>query len=224
MSDYCVGNCLSWDAVSGNLTIQEDPLGGLQCTPTGQSIRVAGHKTAVAVSAQNNGLFMTAAGELGTLVTPTMKTLQIQAASASLNAEISPGQGPFGYAVTAPMTFANPSPVYPMLVVLQVSYTYQFQLRGDGGSGGIYIQVILTTNGSQSVLDTPAYTFSNSIAVHMDMSNNWGSMRYATVAPGATSTFSIQQNWNTFGGTVNQHFSNAYCYLQAFGLIMPQVA
>lgn len=70
---YCVGNCLAWDSVSGNLTINEDPLGGLECLPDGQKIRIAGARTGVAVNDKNNGLFMTTAGELATKVTPQLR-------------------------------------------------------------------------------------------------------------------------------------------------------
>ena len=88
---YCVGNCLAWDSVSGNLTINQDPLGGLECLPGGQKIRIAGGTIGVAPGAVNNGLFMTTAGELATKVTPQLKNYKVLEMPQTINAAAAAG-------------------------------------------------------------------------------------------------------------------------------------
>ncbi len=144
---YCVGNCLAWDTVSGNLTINEDPLGGLECLPDGQRIRIAGGNTGVAVNNKNNGLFMTTAGELGTKVTPQFKNFSSQSAQSSnpSGTLLSP-DNPYSYAITPNMVCANPSSIYPMLVSVNYFWWTDFSINPNTNaasamvfSGQVYI-------------------------------------------------------------------------------------
>lgn len=124
---YCVGNCLDFDEVSGLLTIQQDPLGGLECLPGGQRIRIAGNTRGIAPNNINNGLFMTSAGELATKVTPQVRYYSEVGAGQEINGNIT-NAGTNTYAFTSTLTITNPSAVYPMTVALSAAYFADFSI------------------------------------------------------------------------------------------------
>ncbi len=216
---YCVGNCLSWDSVSGNLTINEDPLGGLECLPGGQRIRIAGARTGVAVNAQNNGLFMTTAGELATLNTPQQKNLQ--STNATVNIQAAAGLGlTFTYATAPDITFSNPSPVYNMLVICSYRFTSSLQIRNSVSNVDIDHQSIV--GGVASSLGLINRGNSNGLANHADYQDVVNYTIFDYISPGASKTYGARQRWSTTG-TTSPFFYSAKTVADFVGIMAPRV-
>lgn len=217
---YCVGNCLSWDEVSGNLTIKEDPLGGLECLPNGQRIRIAGGNTGVAVNAINNGLFMTAAGELATKVTPQLKNYATISNTQAVNAGAA-GASQFGpYAQTAVLNMANPSPVYPMMVIANFQFVYDIHIQGVGSiqiHGRSIINGVSELHGSYH---ESQLTGSQSTR-HRHVLNK---LKMVSVPPSTSYTFQANQTWSTGNAGGVYYFYGATSIIEATGFIMQGVA
>jgi len=218
---YCTGNCLDWDEVSGNLTIKQDPLGGLECLPDGQRIRIAGNTRNVAANAANNGLFMTVAGELATKVTPTRKNYAVTSNGIDLSTTVGGNQGPFSYSYTPVITYTNPSTVYPMLVFVTVRYHYGFQVRGNGSNGSVSIIPLIVVNGANTPIGQIKDTLSNGTTAHKDTINMFTYNRFDVLAAGGTITYAAYQDWYTINS--DQFFYSASTVLEANGIIMPTV-
>lgn len=216
---YCVGNCLSWDSVSGNLTINEDPLGGLECLPGGQRIRIAGGRTGVAVNAQNNGLFMTAAGELATLNTPQFRTYRTN--TAGVDIQSTAANGTYNYARTPDIIMTNPSTSYYMFVISTLSFHSNYQVRGS--VSGVSASGYRWVNGVASEVGGPARTNSNFISNHTDYRDVVQYNAYDTVAPGGSITLAASQIWTVSDSTVAPFFYGAYTKAEYYGLIMPRI-
>lgn len=216
---YCVGNCLSWDSVSGNLTINEDPLGGLECLPGGQRIRIAGGRTGVAVSNQNNGLFMTTAGELATLNTPQFRTYRIN--SIGVDIQSVAANGTYNYARTGDVVITNPSTSYYMFVICTFTYHANFQVRGSVSGVGISMQ--MWVNGVNTEVGGVSRTHSNFINNHTDYRDIQQYTAYHTVSPGGTITLAASQVWNCSGNTVAPFFYGAYTKAEYYGLLLPRI-
>lgn len=196
---YCVGNCLSWDSVSGNLTINEDPLGGLECLTGGQRIRIAGQRTGVAVNAQNNGLFMTTAGELATLNTPQQRLKQGNRADVDIQATA--GNTSFGYAHTPNIVMTNPSATYYMLVMCTLKYSSGFQIRDS--ICNVTASYRRFVNGVEETVGGVGRSHSNSGTNHANYFdiNQYTCLDY--VAPGGTITYAARQVWTVASDTTS---------------------
>ena len=213
---YCVGNCLAWDSVSGNLTINQDPLGGLECLPGGQKIRIAGGTTGVAPGAVNNGLFMTTAGELATKVTPQLKNYKVLEMPQTINAAAAAGTTFGPYAGTTSMTMANPSTVYPMLVLANYQFSYDFSISGTGSvrvKGDVGINSVFTEVSTYHEIGAASARYGNKV----------DRLRMITIPAGETYTLQASQHWAT-GGAATYYFYSAYTLIEAIGFIMQGVA
>jgi hypothetical protein len=221
MSDYCVGNCLGWDDISGKLTIATDPLGGTTCGTDGLKVKIAGNTTGIAASPKNNGLFMTSAGELASKVNPQRRILTGVSGSQSIMAYAA--NGDYSYALTPTMTVSNPSVNYPMLAVLEFSWYYNFQVFGDLGSGS-WVGVTGTTiiNGAYANVTYVRYDTFDEGNMTIGTYNTY--KLYQEIAPGASMTFLGRQTWNANGtGGQQPYFFTASSSINGFGLIMETV-
>lgn len=190
---YCVGNCLAWDSVSGNLTINEDPLGGLECLPGGQRIRIAGGTTGVAVAAKNNGLFMTTAGELATKVAPQIRNFGVGTGSSGATSGFTPGSA-YNYAITGYVSCANPSAIYSMLLSVEYKWYIDFSIFPHTESNSeLSFNGIVEYNGGIQSQNT------NKVAVdkinsasggrtNFTTQRTWGETVKTIVAPGTTAS------------------------------------
>ena len=218
---YCVGNCLSWDSVSGNLTINEDPLGGLECLSGGQKIRIAGSTTGVAVSNVNNGLFMTTAGELATKVTPQLKNYAATSATQAINnASVAAASSFSPYAQTPVLTIANPSSVYPMMVLANFQFYYDAKISG---SGSFVIHGRALVNGVSELTSSyhESQLGSGNSTRH---GNRITRLRMVSIPPSTSYTFQGSQEWGTGGSGATYAFFSANTIIDTVGFIMQGVA
>lgn len=219
MAGYCTGNCLGWDETSGKLTLETDPLGGTTCGVDGLKLKIAGNTTGVSVTAKNNGLFMTTAGEIATKQTPTRKSV-VQTAASSNIAGAFAAPGTYGYASTGNIALTNPSAVYNMLAVVQWEFVYDFQIFGTTGNGSSvqvdgrfwYNGVYGLESSKKSAYNAGNYTFYDKM-FHIE---------YFEVPPSTTYTFAGSQIW-TAAGALQPQFYSAYTNVHAYGLVMENV-
>lgn len=220
---YCVGNCLSWDSVSGNLTINEDPLGGLECLPGGQRIRIAGGTTGVAVNAKNNGLFMTTAGELATKVNPQVRNFSGVSGYTGVVGQL-PANVPLNYGITTTLSCANPSAIYSMYLTVDASWFLDAAIFPNTEiSSGIQYNGVVSYNGVASVVSTNKQVMDKLNAASNGRTNvgfmrNWSTPLSYVVAPGTTSTIFAYHQLTGLGTSAPEVYQ-ASTSVKAFGII-----
>lgn len=219
MSEYCVGNCLGWDEISGKLTIATDPLGGTTCGDNGLKLKIAGNTTGVVAGAKNNGLFMTAAGELGAKVSPQRRILTGVSGSQTIMSYAA--NGSYSYALTTPMIITNPSTIYPMLANLEFSWAYDYQVFGDFGTGSA-VQVMGTTIIDGVYADVSPTKFATFDEGNMTVSTFHTYRLDIEILPGTSKTFLGRQTWTAVGGPM-PYFYQASSSIKGYGLVMETV-
>lgn len=216
---YCVSGCLDFDEVTGNLTVKQDPLGGIECLSSGQRIRIAGNTRGVAVSNVNNGLFMTTAGELATKVTPQLKSLQTVEMTTTINAAQSASTTSGVLGGTSSITMANPSPVYPMLVIANYQFSYDFSITGTGSmriKGDVGVNSVFT--------EVSTYHEIGGSGVSARYGNKVDRLRIISVPAATSYTLQASQHWTTGGGGATYYLYSAYTLIEAYGLIIQGVS
>lgn len=215
---YCVGNCLDWDSVSGNLTIKQDPLGGLECLPDGQRIRIAGNRRGVAVNAANNGLFMTTAGELATKVTPTCKYYAETSASYPAAGTMTIGAA-YNFGTTSTITVTNTSPVYPMIVIASYQWFQDFGIFPRAGVGAsLQHHGYAIINGTQSLICQEKTSCDGSLP-NRTQYTYWRSPqreKQYTLAAGGTLTLAAFNRFLTEGGECAHYGSSVSLAVSGF--------
>lgn len=224
---YCISGCIAYDELSGLMTINQDPEGGLECTSDGQRIRIAGNTSGIAASSMNNGLFFTTAGELATLKTPQRKDIKTAYTGVSIMAT-NVAAGTYGpYAATSTLTFTNTSDSHPMLVVATFGFNYAYQIRSNATQNGkVTITPFINVNGVNSQVDTAFDSLAGTAtltALHkQDTLTYYG---LYNVAAGSSLTLASSQYWVAAGtNPTGQDFTSAYCSISAYGLIAPVLA